>query len=220
MWRRLLSARRASEFTVCFLATLCVFSIGLNGVLLVELRHPEYWKDLRLSYKLPPPVMALDHIRGSSIPTVTVIEYSDYQCPYSKQLHSALSKIVQQSTTIRWILRFRPLESIHPLAVSAATAAECAGRQGRFWEYSDLLFDNQEIVKASGGSIFTDLALKLKLEIPSFDLCRSGSTNEFVKEQISIADKLEIFSTPTFFINGRRVTGLISESQLTQLLQR
>src|SRR6266487_7154837 len=144
--RRLSTASR--EFTIYFLATLCVMSIALNAALILERRKPDFWRNLKLSFKTPPVVGPADHVRGPSQATVTVIEDSDYQCPYSKQMHSELKKLLSESSRVRWVFRNRPLEAIHPLARQAAVAAECAGRQGKFWEYSDALFEEQAGLKS------------------------------------------------------------------------
>ena len=159
----------------------------------------------------------MDHIRGDSHATATIIDYSDYQCPYSKQIHSELKQLIDESSSVRWVLRNRPLESIHQLALQAAIAAECAAKQGKFWQYSDALFDNQT---ALGKSTFDELAEGLNLNSVEFRACRSSDMTSFIARQASEAAALEIDATPTLFVNGRRFTGLMSHSELMKAVRQ
>jgi protein-disulfide isomerase len=212
---RKLSPRR--EFVIYCLGTLCFLSLSLNFDLLLERKRPEFWKDLRLSFKKPPSVLPLDHAKGPIRAAVTVIEYSDYQCPYSREMHSELRKLYQNAE-IRWIFRDRPFESLHPFAMKAAIAAQCAGRQGKFWEYSDALFDHQ--VELTSESLLEDLASGLELNVPDFDKCRDSNISEALRSQIAAADALEIHLTPTVFVNGKRLNGLVPYSTLSGLIQK
>jgi Thioredoxin len=126
------------DFLLGFLAVFSLCSLLLNGVFVFHLSHPSFWRDFKLSWLHPPPVRASDHIRGDSNAPVTVVEYADFQCPYCQQMHAALQTAVQEGR-IRWVYRHFPLSSIHPLAFKEAEAAECAGAQGKFWEYADAL---------------------------------------------------------------------------------
>jgi Thioredoxin len=130
------------DFLLGFLAVFSLCSLLLNGVFVFHLSHPSFWRDFKLSWLHPPPVRASDHVRGDSNAPVTVIEYADFQCPYCQQMHAALQTAVQEGR-IRWVYRHFPLSSIHPLAFKEAEAAECAGAQGKFWEYADALFATQ-----------------------------------------------------------------------------
>jgi len=206
----------AVEFTIFFLATLLLMSIALNGALILQRTKPDFWRDVRLAFRKLPPITAEDHVRGDSQSSVTIIDYSDYQCPYSKQLHSDLKKLAETSN-IKWVLRNKPLDSIHPFATSAAVAAECANRQGRFWEYSDALFDEQD--KFASPSFFEQLAQRLNLDLPEFNACRATGATGMLSTQISDAAALEISITPTMFVNGRRFDGAVPLSELARLVQ-
>ncbi len=88
------------------------------------------------------PISTKDHIRGKINAPVTIVEYSDFSCPFCKQFHPSLVRALSEyDGKVRWVYRHFPLINIHPHALSQAKAAECAGEQGKFWEYADALFE-------------------------------------------------------------------------------
>jgi protein-disulfide isomerase len=208
------TASPAFGFIFYFISTICVLSLGLNAALLVAKDNPEFWTTFRLSFKKPPPVSSTDHIRGSVADGITVIDYSDFQCPYCKQMHSELKQL-SEKTKIVWVFRHYPLESIHPLAMQSAIASECAGKQGKFWEYADALFENQDQITSE--TVFADFARRLELNAADFEKCRTSGGNALVLAQIKQADEIEVTSTPTLFVNGKRVIGAVSYEQLAKL---
>jgi protein-disulfide isomerase len=105
------------------------------------------------------------------------------------------------------------LSSIHPLAAKAAIAAECAGQQGKFWEYADALFENQEQINAK--RFLHDLAERLNLDSSQFASCQNSDMSGLVREESQKASALEIDATPTLFIGGKRYTGLLTLDELT-----
>ena len=87
------------------------------------------------------PVDDSDHVRGAADGTITVIEYSDLECPFCARFHPTMEQLVEEyPNDVRWVYRHFPLR-IHPGAGPKAHAAECAGEQGRFWEFTDALFE-------------------------------------------------------------------------------
>src|SRR2546429_5319872 len=97
------------------------------------------------AFELSVPVSAVDHLTGSAHAPVTVVEYGDFECPNCKQAQSALKLLLERfDGRARLAFRNFPLEDVHPHALAAAEAAECAGGQGKFWQMHDLLFDNQQ----------------------------------------------------------------------------
>ena len=89
------------------------------------------------------PVSKEDHMRGSMNAPVTIIEYSDFSCPFCKRFHPSLQQALREyDGKVRWIYRHFPLSAIHPNALKQANASECANEQGKFWEYADMLFES------------------------------------------------------------------------------
>ncbi len=90
------------------------------------------------------PVNDQDHVRGDKNAPVTIIEYSDYECPFCSRFHPTLVQLMNEyKGKVKWVYRHFPLSSIHPNAQKAAEAAECAGEQGKFWEMTDKMFEKQ-----------------------------------------------------------------------------
>src|SRR5580765_163961 len=108
----------------------------------------------------------VDHVRGEA-GTPVVLEYGDYECPYSRQAFRAIERVEQElSGGIRFAFRHFPLTEIHPHALAAAAAAEAAARQGRFWEMHGLLFHRQ---KALEDEHLLAYATEVGLDVPRFD---------------------------------------------------
>ena len=142
-----------------------------------------------------------DHVRGSPVGHL-IIEYGDYECPYSRQAFHAIEQVEQQlGGNMRFAFRHFPLTSIHPHALAAAAAAEAAALQGRFWDMHELLFHRQ---KALGDGDLRRYAAQLGLDVAAFD--RDGGS-------IEVADRIrrdvdsglasgQVVGTPTLFIDG------------------
>ena len=83
-----------------------------------------------------------DSLRGADNPKVTIVEYSDTECPFCKNLHLTLKKVVEEyPNDVRWVYRHFPLDQLHKKSRKEAEAAECAGEQGKFWEMLDLIYE-------------------------------------------------------------------------------
>jgi protein-disulfide isomerase len=141
-------------------------------------------------------------IRGDKNAIVTVIEFTDYQCPFcSRFFRDTMPQIENdyvKSGKIQYALREFPLESIHPLAFKAAEAASCSGEQGKYWEMHDRLFANQNTLAAQ--HLFTHADV-LGLDTGKFKIClESGKYVAKVRRDLTDAQKAGINGTPTFFI--------------------
>ncbi len=148
-----------------------------------------------------------DPARGPDDAKVTIIEFSDFQCPYCARFHAqTLPRILDEyGDQIRFVYRDFPLENIHPRARPAAIAAECADDQGKFWEYHDLLFTNQT---ALDDASLKGYASQLGLDNDDFASCYDAKKHDGeVSEDLSAGLEVSVTGTPTFFINGRRVVG-------------
>jgi len=159
---------------------------------------------------------ANDHIKWSPDKKNILVEYSDLQCPACKNAHNILKTIEASGSAdfeitkkVTFVYRHFPLSQIHNKANVAAYAAEAAGKQDKFWEMADLLFDNQQTWKESNNpqqEDFVNYAKELKLDLEKFkkDIDSSEVKNK-VAEDLKEAGQMGINSTPTFFLNGQKV---------------
>jgi protein-disulfide isomerase len=142
-----------------------------------------------------------DHVRGPEDAALTVIEYGDFQCPYCARAHAVLQELDGQFGGIRLVYRHLPLSDFHPLAEQAAEAAEAAGKQGKFWDMHDALFEQQTEIMAPDD--LADLAETLGLDIERFRADVTGrSERQRVQADAAHATQQGLHRTPTFFING------------------
>jgi len=152
------------------------------------------------------PLDASDPSRGHPSAPVTIVEFSDFQCPYCLRASPTLSQLQQKyGDKVRVVWKDFPLTQIHPDAFRAAEAAHCAGEQGKFWEYHDLLFGNQKALQPSD---LTKYAADAKLDTKRFDACvMSSKFTDRVRSGMKLGGQLGVNSTPTLYINGRMVAG-------------
>jgi protein-disulfide isomerase len=143
----------------------------------------------------------LDHVRG--LPTGRlIIEYGDYECPYSRQAFHAIEQVERQrGGNVRFSFRHFPLTGSHPHALAAAAAAEAAALQGRFWDMHELLFHRQRALE--DGDLLA-YAAQLGLAAASFDRDRASSAVlERIRRDVdSGLASGQVLGTPTLFIDG------------------
>jgi protein-disulfide isomerase len=143
----------------------------------------------------------VDHVRGSPTGRL-IIEYGDYECPYSRQAFHAIEQVERQlGGNVRFAFRHFPLTSIHPHALAAASAAEAAARQGRFWDMHELLFHRQ---KALEDGDLRRYAAQLGLDVAAFDQDRTSSDvlERIQRDVDSGLASRQVLGTPTLFIDG------------------
>jgi protein-disulfide isomerase len=143
----------------------------------------------------------VDHVRGSPAGRL-IIEYGDYECPYSRQAFDAIEVVEQQlGGNVRFAFRHFPLTRIHPHALAAAAAAEAAALQGRFWDLHELLFHRQ---KALEDGHLREYAAQHGLDVVAFDRDRAGRTVlERIRRDVdSGLASGQVLGTPTLFIDG------------------
>jgi protein-disulfide isomerase len=143
--------------------------------------------------------------KGGKGAPVTIVEYSDFQCPYCNRVNASLKRVADRyGDSVRLVFRDFPLPN-HAQAPKAAEAAACADEQGRFWEMHDRLFANQAKLQVAD---LKQHAAALGLDAAKFDECLdSGRRAEGVRESVAEAQRHGVGSTPSFFINGRLITG-------------
>lgn len=149
---------------------------------------------------------------GDKNAPVTLVEYSDFQCPVCKNLHDVLRGMLPNyASKVRVVFKDFPLEQIHPWARTAAIAGRCAYQQDpkAFWKVYDLIYDNQEIVSAANAwTKMADYASQSGLNADSFKTCMaSPEAGAAVDASRKNGQELEVGSTPTVFVNGRRIVG-------------
>jgi protein-disulfide isomerase len=160
----------------------------------------------------PPPLVRLDvpidgaPIRGAVNAPVTLVEFSDFHCPFCKQVLPTLAQLLARYPgKVRLAYRDFPIDSLHPQARRAAEAARCAQDQGKFWEYHDLLF--AEVPKATPADL-SRFAQHVGLDLGKFESCLSGGLHRAaVQRDIDEGTRLGVNGTPAFFINGRPLSG-------------
>jgi Na+/H+ antiporter NhaA len=160
-------------------------------------------KSRQLTDLVPPVDIARDHVRGPADAAVTVVEYGDFECPWTAMAAPTARELLADNADIRYVWRHLPLHDVHPHAQLAAEAAEAAGEQGAFWAMHDMLLANQTDL---GLEDLVTYAAMLGLDIDRFrdDLRRVAAR---VARDAESADLSGVAGTPTFFINGRRHDG-------------
>ena len=142
-----------------------------------------------------------DHVRGSPVGRL-ILEYGDYECPYSRQAFHAIEQVEQQlAGNVRFAFRHFPLTGIHPHALAAAAAAEAAALQGRFWDMHELLYHRQ---KALDDGDLRGYAAQLGLDVAAFDRDRASTAvaGRIRRDINSGLATGQVLGTPTLFIDG------------------
>jgi len=147
------------------------------------------------------------NVVGRADAPVTIIEFSDLQCPYcashALNVFPEIKRDYIDTGKVRYVARDFPL-AMHPFALPAAVATRCAGEQGKFWEYRHALFDRQNEIATAP---YDALAAELELDVPRFATCRKdGAQEAAVRKDMALAGSNKVTSTPTFLL-GRVVNG-------------
>jgi protein-disulfide isomerase len=143
---------------------------------------------------------------GAASAPVTVVEFSDFQCPFCQRVMPTLKKLREAyGDRVRIVWKDFPLTAIHPQAFKAAEAGQCAKEQGKFWELHDRMFANQQALQPE---FLKKYAGELGLDAAKFNACLDmAKYAERVQEHMGIGNALGVSSTPSVFINGRLVAG-------------
>lgn len=159
-----------------------------------------------------------DHIRGNKNAKITIVEWSDIQCPFCTRFHDTMKQVMKAyPTQVRWVFKHFPLESIHPYAQKAAEASECAGKQNKFWEYLDTAYANQDKLSTE---YITTIAKDLKLDMGKFNTClSSGEMAAKVKKDAQYGQTLGVQGTPGSFINGLNIPGAVPFAQVDEMIK-
>lgn len=153
-----------------------------------------------------------DQVYGNKESKVVLIEYGDYQCPGCAKAAPVLKQVSEKyKDQIAFVFRNYPLYSMHPNALAAATAAEAAGLQGKFWEMHDALYENQgdwnQLSSSDRTDYFVNLATSLGVD---GEKLRADFSNKSIKQKIdfdvALGKKVEVSGTPAIFLNGKKLS--------------
>ena len=148
---------------------------------------------------------------GPANASVTLVEFSDFECPVCRALHDALRGMLPNYPQLRVVFKDFPLEQIHPWARTAALAGRCAYQQNpaAFWKMYDFIYDGQDLISAENAwGKMTDFANQSGLNADAFKACMaSPEAGAAVDANRANGILLEVGSTPTMFVNGRRIVG-------------
>jgi protein-disulfide isomerase len=158
----------------------------------------------RQAFHLVDPLGPADHATGPEHAPVTIVEYGDFECPHCKQAAGAMRLLLARfDQKVRFAFRHFPLEGVHPHALRAAEAAECAGGQGKFWQMHDLLFEKQGQLEVR--QLFAH-ARTLGLDMARFTAEMDDEIYlQRVREHQRSGDASGVRATPAFFLNGALV---------------
>ena len=162
-------------------------------------------------------VLPADPVRGASTAPVTLIEFSDFQCSYCAQVAPILGQVVAASQgRVRLVWKDFPLPD-HNQALPAAEAAQCAGRQGKFWEYHDKLFERQAEL---GPGLYQALATEVGLATEPFQQCLAQhELKPFIERNVSEGAAIGVDATPFLVWGDKIYRGTFTSEELTQFLQ-
>jgi predicted DsbA family dithiol-disulfide isomerase len=156
--------------------------------------------------------------RGSETAAVTIIEFSDFHCPFCRKAQPALAQVLAKyGEQVRLVYRHLPVDALHPRARQASEATMCANEQGKFWAYHDKLYAGEpepgsEKLKAYAGEIGLNTA--------TFESClMSGKYQAAVQQDVAEGARLGITGTPSFFINGRMLSGAQSFENFNKIIE-
>jgi protein-disulfide isomerase len=152
------------------------------------------------------PDLVRDHCKGPPTAKLSVVEYSDYECPPCADAHWVVKELVDElGDGVCVVFRNLPLTQIHPHAQAAAEAAEAADSQGKFWLMHDRLLEHQDRLEHAD---IEGYAREISLDMATFDRdLRSGAPARRVAEDVDSAHRHGVRGTPTFFVNGALYSG-------------
>lgn len=153
---------------------------------------------------------------GPTDAKVTIVEFSDFECPACRVAETPLRALLKlYDGKVRLVFKHFPLEHMHRWARAGAIAAECAGKQGKFWEFHHELYDHQkEWAGEKSAERLAAYAKKVKLDSAAWLACRQDpAVNDAVSADAKDGSNAWVGSTPTFFINGKRFVGALQLSE-------
>lgn len=167
-----------------------------------------------------------DHIRGNQDAPITVVEYSDFECPFCARLHPTLARLIEENDDVRWVYRHLPLSTIHSRALGAAVASECIAELGtndNFWTFADAAFAGRNKLNDAW---YKETAASFGIEEAAFESCLSDrSVVSQIREDSDEAAGLGGRGTPFVVVltaSGQRVpfSGALSYEQVSNIIEQ
>ncbi len=165
------------------------------------------------------------HSTGPEDAPITIVEFSDFECPACKATEPLIKQVLAENEgSVKFVYRHYPLDNIHPNARTAAHASEVAASYDKFWEFHDVLFDNQtEWSQISSDDdlldMFGDYAAELEIDKDEFiEKMEDESVADAVTSDVVAGSQASVNATPTFFVNGQRTPAPQLQATVTQLL--
>jgi len=168
-----------------------------------------------------PVVTKGDHIRGNPDAAITIVEYSDFECPFCGRFHPTVKQaMAEYGDQIRWVYRHFPLTQIHPSAVPSAEASECVAEQKGsegFWEFADAMFENQS--QGLTPTLYRETANRIGVNLAQYDDCvATRKYKEKVEAHQAEGVKLGVTGTPGSFVNNTPLRGALPYASLKQII--
>ena len=156
-------------------------------------------------------------VMGSPSQKIVMAEFSDFECPFCARAHEVVKQFMSKNQNdVTLVYKHFPLTEIHKQAEPAALASWAAMQQGKFWEYHDVLFEQQGRL---GEELYLEIANNLKLDIPRFNRDRqSKEAKDTVKKDFELGKSLGVRGTPSFVVNGIFLSGVPNEKDLEDLV--
>lgn len=170
------------------------------------------------------PIKTNDPVIGLENASVTIIEYSDFQCSYCARFHSTTYQEIKDefidTGKVKFIFKDFPITQIHPFSEKAAEAANCAHEQDMFWEYHDILYMKQTEWTRVGVPKMKEYAEQLGLNTTNFNACLdSGAMRTEILEDLREGREAGVGGTPSFFINDRYISGAMPFSEFKRIIE-
>lgn len=156
---------------------------------------------------------------GAKDQKIVLLEFSDFQCPYCSKAHQTLKQFMTtRQNQVTLVYKHLPLTQIHPEAMPSAKAAWAAGQQGKFWEFHDALFENQQKL---GEPLYVATAQALNLDLKRFDQDRNGqAASAAIQKDVEMAEKLGVTGTPFVIMNDQVISSGVELDNLEAALKQ
>jgi protein-disulfide isomerase len=173
-------------------------------------------------------------VRGNKEAKVVIVNYDDFECPFCSRMHQTLfpSLLKTYGDEVKFVYKDYPLVEIHPWAMHAAVDANCLAAQSNdaYWDFADYTHDNQKQINGEKrdikeadlrlGNLTHDIGQKRNLDLAKLDACTKKQDETAVQASRAEGEKLGVEATPTMFVNGERLSGVIPEDEMRAIIDR